>query len=84
MNYAKFRGIRISFRKIRIIFMSYLNIFIDYIKGSRLELKKVNWPTRQDTMRFTVIVIALSLMVAAFLGALDFIFAALLRLIIRA
>ena len=64
--------------------MSYLNIFIDYIKGSRLELKKVNWPTRQDTMRFTVIVIALSLMVAAFLGALDFIFAALLRLIIRA
>ena len=63
--------------------MKFLNIFIDYIKGSRLELKKVNWPTRQDTIRFTVIVIALSLVVAAFLGALDFVFAALLRLIIR-
>ena len=63
--------------------MNYLNIFIDYIKGSRLEMKKVNWPTRRDTLRFTGIVIALSLVVAAFLGGLDFIFAAILRLLVR-
>ncbi|MEK7090740.1 MAG: preprotein translocase subunit SecE [Patescibacteria group bacterium] len=62
--------------------MKYLNIFIDYIKGSRLELKKVNWPTKQDTMRFTAIIIGLSLAVAVFLGSLDFVFAALLRLIV--
>ena len=42
-------------------------------------MKKVNWPTRQETMRFTIIVIALSLAVAVFLGALDFVFAALLN-----
>lgn len=62
--------------------MKYLDIFIGYIKGSRLEMKKVNWPTRPETIRFTIIVIALSLVVAVFLGALDFIFAALLRLIV--
>ena len=38
------------------------------------ESRKVDWPTRQDTLRYTVIVVAISLIIAIFLGLLDFIF----------
>ena len=35
------------------------------------ESRKVDWPTRQATLRYTVIVVVISLVVAAFLGLLD-------------
>ncbi|MEK7635908.1 MAG: preprotein translocase subunit SecE [Patescibacteria group bacterium] len=49
------------------------NRFISYIQESRQELKKVNWPSRQETIRLTVVVIGLSIGLAIFLGAIDFI-----------
>ncbi|HEX9664244.1 MAG TPA: preprotein translocase subunit SecE [Patescibacteria group bacterium] len=45
-----------------------------YIIESKRELKKVVWPTRKETMNHTFIVIVISLGVAIFLGALDFVF----------
>jgi len=51
---------------------------ISFLKEVRLEMKKVNWPTRKETIRYTLIVIGLSVAVAAFLGTLDFIFNTLL------
>jgi preprotein translocase subunit SecE len=45
---------------------------------SKAELKKVTWPTRKELVKHTLIVIGLSLFVAAFLGVLDFAFAKLL------
>lgn len=53
-----------------------------YIKESRDEMKKVNWPTRHQTMVFTGVVIAVSLGVAAFLGSLDLLFQSLLRIFV--
>ncbi|MEK9166140.1 MAG: preprotein translocase subunit SecE [Patescibacteria group bacterium] len=52
---------------------------INYFKETRQELRHVNWPSRQDTVRFTLLVIGLSAAVAAFLGFLDFIFQYLLN-----
>ena len=52
---------------------------ITYLKETRQELRHVNWPSRQNTVRFTVLVIGISAAVAAFLGALDFIFQYLLN-----
>lgn len=51
---------------------------ISYLQESKLEFKRVNWPTRQETIKMTVMVIALSLMVAIFLGLLDTLFNSLL------
>lgn len=51
----------------------FLRITI-FLKEVRTELKKVNWPTRQETIKYTLIVIGVSLAVAVFLGGLDFIF----------
>lgn len=47
------------------------NIIVKYFRESYEELKKVSWPSRKDTVRDTLIVIAVSLGVAAFLGAVD-------------
>jgi len=45
-----------------------------FLKEVKVELKKVNWPTKQETIKYTLIVIGVSLVVAIFLGGLDFIF----------
>lgn len=45
-----------------------------FLHESRQELRRVNWPTREETVRYTMFVIVLSLGFAVFLGALDFIF----------
>lgn len=46
----------------------------DYFRESYAELRKVTWPTRQQTIADTIKVVALSIGVAVFLGALDYIF----------
>ena len=55
------------------------NKIVTFLKEVRLEMKKVNWPTRQETVRKTLIVIGISVAVAIFLGTLDFIFTILLN-----
>ena len=47
---------------------------LQYIKDTRGELRHVAWPTQMQTIIYTVIVIGLSLVVAAYLGFFDFIF----------
>ncbi len=47
---------------------------ITFLKEVKIELKKVNWPTKQETIKYTLIVIGTSLAVGIFLGGLDFIF----------
>lgn len=50
-----------------------------FFKESRLELKKVTWPTRQETVRYTITVIIMSVVTAIFLGGIDFILQYLLN-----
>jgi len=42
-----------------------------YLRESREELKKVSWPRWLETRNNTLLVIAISLFVAAFLGLAD-------------
>ncbi len=55
----------------------------NYIKESIEEMKKVTWPTKKETYNYTLLVIGISLGVAAFLGALDYIFTLGLELLIK-
>ncbi len=43
-----------------------------FLQESRQELKRVNWPTREEAIRYTVFVVGFSLVLALFLGILDF------------
>lgn len=56
---------------------------VKYFKEVREELVKVEWPTRQQTLQKTVLVIGSSIVVGLYIGALDFIFTKLSQLIIR-
>lgn len=47
---------------------------INYIKEVIEEAKKVTWPTRKQTIFFTITVLVVSLIIAYYLGLLDFIF----------
>ena len=62
--------------------MSYLEKTKTYFKEVRVEMAKVKWPTKNNTVNYTIIVIGVSLAVAAFLGALDFIFTYLFNIFI--
>jgi len=64
------------------VVFTYMNLtqnkLVNYLSESKQELKKVTWPTKKETIKHTLIVIGLSLFVAAFLGILDFIFSKIL------
>ena len=53
--------------------------FIQYLKDTRGELRYVAWPTRLQTIVYTVIVILLSFFIALYLGLFDYIFTTGLR-----
>jgi preprotein translocase subunit SecE len=55
----------------------------DYIKETRAELTHVNWPTREQTIRFTVMVVVTALVTAIILGLSDFVFSRLLTLLFK-
>jgi len=52
---------------------------VSFLKEVKLEMKKVNWPTRKETIKYTLIIIAVSIAVAMFLGGLDYIFTTMLN-----
>ena len=54
--------------------MKFLPKVISFLKEVRLEIKKVNWLTRKEVLRHTIIVVGFSLFVAIYLGALDLVF----------
>lgn len=47
---------------------------IRYFKETRAELRKVTWPTRDETRVLTGIIVAVTITMAIFLGLLDYIF----------
>lgn len=55
---------------------------ITFFKEARTELKKVTWPTRRETIRYTLAVVLMSLAVAAFLGGLDALFQFILNMFV--
>lgn len=46
---------------------------VNFVREVVAELKKVTWPTRKDTVKLTSVVIAISILVGAFIGGLDFV-----------
>jgi len=45
---------------------------ITYLEDTRTELRHVSWPTRNQVIVFTIVVILISLFVSFFLGFFDY------------
>jgi len=52
---------------------------LTFIKEVRAELAKVNWPTKKQTFNYTILVVGVSIVVAIFLGGLDYFFGLLVN-----
>lgn len=55
---------------------------VGFLKEVRDELQKVVWPTRDEVIRLTAVVIIVSLGVGLYLGGADFILTKLVELVI--
>jgi preprotein translocase subunit SecE len=55
----------------------------EFFQEVSVELKKVSWPTRQQTMNATVVVIVVSFIVAFFLGIVDVVLARIVGSIMK-
>ncbi len=63
-----------------------MNIFTKistYIKESLAEMKKVTWPTKKETQQYSILVLVISIVVALYLGLLDYIFNIILEIILK-
>jgi preprotein translocase subunit SecE len=57
------------------------NAIVRTFREVRSEMKKVVWPTREETIRLTAVVVALSVVISMILFAADALFATLLTLL---
>lgn len=54
--------------------MNIVDSVKNYFIGSYAEMKKVTWPTKQQTINYSLMVIGLSLGMALFFALLDYVF----------
>jgi preprotein translocase subunit SecE len=59
------------------------NFLISYLKETRAELRKVNWPSQQEARTLTLVVMGVTIAMAMLLGVLDFVFDRLLNGIVN-
>lgn len=55
---------------------------VAFLKEVRLELGRVTWPTRDQVVRLTGLVLVISLLVGLFLGAIDFVFVKVMEVLL--
>jgi len=48
-------------------------MLIDYFKEVKVELRKVSWPSREQTKKYTIMVIVVSFIVGLYLTGLDYV-----------
>ncbi|MDP3731447.1 MAG: preprotein translocase subunit SecE [Candidatus Omnitrophota bacterium] len=63
-----------------------MNIFkkiTNFLKEVKIELNKVSWSTRQELIGSTVVVIAVTFIMAVFIGFIDILLSHILRVVFR-
>lgn len=56
---------------------------LQFLREVKVELKKVTWPTRKQTLGSTAVVIVLVMIISLFLGIVDFGLSHLLRVVLN-
>ena len=58
------------------------NRFTKYFREVRAEVRKVTWPSREEVLRLSAIVIVVMILMSAFMAIIDFAFSRLMAAII--
>jgi preprotein translocase subunit SecE len=61
----------------------YVDASVQFLREVRVELRKVTWPSRKQTVGSTVVVIVLVLLISAFLGLVDMGLSGLINMVIQ-
>ena len=61
----------------------YVDASIQFLREVRVELRKVTWPSRKQTIGSTVVVTIMVLLISIFLGVVDMGLQSLLNVVIR-
>jgi preprotein translocase subunit SecE len=59
------------------------NIVVRFLRETRSEVRKVIWPTRREALNMTAIVLGVTILMAAGLGVVDWLFSKLFALVVR-
>ena len=59
--------------------MNIIKSLNQYIAEVKTEAKKISWPTKRVAVRDSIIVVAISLATAAFLGGVDYLLSYLIK-----
>ena len=62
--------------------MNAMNKITAFFKEVYVELRKTNWSSRSELVRYTLLVLGVTILVAAFLGGLDFLFSEALKMFV--
>ena len=55
----------------------------EYVRETKEEMKHVSWPTKNQIAAYTIVVIAISIAVALYLGAFDYLFRILMEQLVK-
>ncbi len=59
------------------------NVVVRFLRETRSEVRKVVWPTRREALNMTAIVLGVTILMAAALGIVDWLFTKLFALVVR-
>ena len=60
-----------------------LNSTFQFLREVKVELKKVTWPSRKQTIGSTVVVLAIVMLISLFLGVVDIGLSSLIRVVLQ-
>ncbi len=60
-----------------------LDVATQFLREVKTELKKVTWPSRKDTLSGTAVVLVAVIIIAVFLGIVDFGLSSLVKQLLR-
>ena len=64
-------------------FKGYIDKGLQFLREVKVELKKVVWPTRKQTIGSTVVVLILVMIISVFLGLVDIGLSSLIRVVLK-
>ena len=57
--------------------------FSNYLKATAAEMKQVKWPTRQQALFYTALVIVISVLTALYAGVFDYVFGEIINYVVN-
>jgi preprotein translocase subunit SecE len=59
--------------------MRFFSKILKFLKESKTEARRVSWPTKKETLKYTLIVVSVLILFALIFGGFDYLFTKILK-----